>query len=160
MEKSAKVGITDDEEAIAENCFQDIEQHLNAETRPITNRFQIRSKNRQVAFYVKSSRHVKNLDFQRAVPEQDMLKALQLIEEIEQSLLVFYPKKPLLSFDIVKTDYFIRRGNFGQGKLLEQKYLALMISLYGYISYKLTLSFCEKRLLEYQFRNCMIVAGR
>ena len=47
-----------------------------------------------------------------------MAKAFQLIREIEESLLEFYPKKPLLSFDIVKTDYYIRRGNFKQGKVI------------------------------------------
>ena len=115
-EKSAKVGITNQEEATAEKLFQEVERHLSAETRPVTVRCQIRAKNRQVGFYVKSSRHVKHLDFQREVPEEQMTKACQLIEEIEQNLLVHYPKKPLLSFDIVKTDYFIRRGNFEQGK--------------------------------------------
>ncbi|XP_078360542.1 uncharacterized protein LOC144644867 [Oculina patagonica] len=114
-EKSAKVGITYQEEATAENFFQDVERHLNAETRPVTVRCQIRAKNRQLAFYVKSSRHIKHLDFQKVVSEEQMTKAYQLIEEIEENLLVHYPKKPLLSFDIVKTDYFIRRGNFERG---------------------------------------------
>ena len=117
-EKAAKVGITNCEEAIAERCFQDVEQHLSADTRPITNRFQIRAKNRQVAFYVKSSRHAKNLDVLRVVSERHMAKAFRLIEEVERDLLMFYPKKQLLSFDIVKTDYHIRRGNFEQGKYI------------------------------------------
>lgn len=101
--------------AIAENCFQDIERHLDAEIRPITNRFQIRAKNRRLAFYVKSSRHVKNLDFQQSVPEEHMAKASHLIREIEERLLSCYRKKALLSFDIVKTDFFIRTGNFVRG---------------------------------------------
>lgn len=101
---------------MAESYFQDVENHLSADIRPITNRCRIRTKNRQVAFYVKSSRHVKHLDFQRVVSEQQMTRAHHLIEEIENRLLVFYPKKPLLSFDIVKTDYFIRRGNYMEGK--------------------------------------------
>jgi len=126
VEKSAKIGITDHEEATTESCFDDVEHHLNAETRPITNRFQIRSKNRQVAFYVKSSRHVRNLDAQILVSEQHMEKAFTLIREIEDGLLVFYPKKPLLSFDIVKTDYYIRRGNFEQGIAPSEE--ALMIA--------------------------------
>lgn len=116
MEKAAKVGITDQEQAIAERCFRDVDRHLSAETRPITNRFQIRSKNRQIAFYVKSSRHIKNLDVQRVVSEEHMAKAFQLIWEIETSLLMFYPKKPLMSFHIVKTDYYIRRGSLELGK--------------------------------------------
>lgn len=115
-EKSAKVGITDREEALAENLFQDVELHLKAETRPITARCQIRAKNRQIAFYVKSSRHVKHLDFQKEVSDEHMTKAGQLINEIEKNLLIHYPSKPLLTFDIVKTDYFIRRGNYERGK--------------------------------------------
>lgn len=115
-EKSAKVGITDHEEAMAENLFQDVERHLRAETRPITARTIIRTKNRQIAFYVKSSRHVKHLDFLKEVSDEQMTKAGQLIEEIESNLLTHYPSKPLLTFDIVKTDYFIRRRNYEQGK--------------------------------------------
>jgi len=115
-EKSAKVGITDHEQAMAENLFQDVERHLGAETRPITARTQIRAKNRQIAFYVKSSRHVKHLDFLKEVSDEQMTKAGQLIEEIEKNLIIHYPSKPLLTFDIVKTDYFIRRGNYEQGK--------------------------------------------
>lgn len=114
-EKSAKIGITDHEEAMAENLFQDVELHLNAETRPITARCQIRAKNRQIAFYVKSSRHVKHLDFQKEVSDEQMTKAGQLINEIEENLLIHYPNKPLLTFDIVKTDYFIRKGNYERG---------------------------------------------
>lgn len=114
-EKSAKVGITDHEEAMAENLFQDVERHLRAETRPITARTIIRTKNRQIAFYVKSSRHVKHLDFLKEVSDEQMTKAGQLIEEIENKLLTHYPSKPLLTFDIVKTDYFIRRRNYEQG---------------------------------------------
>ncbi|CAH3199098.1 unnamed protein product, partial [Porites evermanni] len=113
--KSARVGISENEETIAENCFQDIERHLDAESRPITNRFQIRAKNRRLAFYVKSSRHVKNLDFQQSVPEEQVAKASHLITEIEEGLLSCYLKKALLSFDIVKTDFFIRTKNFDQG---------------------------------------------
>ena len=45
-----------------------------------------------------------------------MAKAFQMIKKIEESLLEFYPKKPLLSFDIVKTGYYIRRGDFEKGK--------------------------------------------
>ena len=118
VEKAAEVGITDYEEAIAERCFHVVEHHLSADTRPVTNRFQIRAKNRQVAFYVKSSRHAKNLDVLKVVSEGYMAKAFQLIEEIERDLLMFYPKKPLLSFDIVKTDYHIRQGNFELGKYI------------------------------------------
>ena len=91
-----------------------IERHLEPEIRPITNRFQIRAKNRRLAFYVKSSRHVKNLAFQQ-VPEEQMAKASHLITEIEDGLLSFYLKKALLSFDILKTDFFIRTKNFDQG---------------------------------------------
>ena len=47
--------------------------------------------------------------------QEHMAKALQLIKEIEGRLLVLYSKKALLSFDIVKTDYFIREKNFVQG---------------------------------------------
>ena len=101
---------------MAENFFQDVERHLGAETRPITARTIIRAKNRQIAFYVKSSRHVKHLDFLKEVSDEQMTKAGQLIEEIEKNLLIHYPSKPLLTFDIVKTDYFIRRGNYEQGK--------------------------------------------
>lgn len=115
VEKAAKVGITDQEQTIAERCFQDVDRHLDAETRSITSRFQIRSKNRQVAFYVKSSRHVKNLDVQRVVSEEHMTKAFQLIWEIENDLLKFYPKKPMMSFQIIKTDYYIRRGSLELG---------------------------------------------
>ncbi|XP_068753637.1 uncharacterized protein [Montipora capricornis] len=125
VEKSAKIGITENEEAIAESCFQDIEHHLNAETRPITNRVQIRAKNRQLAFYVKSSRHLKVLDVQGWVSQEHMAKALQLIKEIEERLLVFYSKKALLSFDIVKTDYFIRERNFVQGIAPSQEALTI-----------------------------------
>lgn len=114
-EKSARIGITAQEETLAEQYFQDVQNHLIADTRPITNRCQIRSKNRQLAFYVKSSRHVKHLDVQRVVPEPQMAKAQQLIREIETHHLVYYQSKPRMSFDIVKTDYFIRRGNYAQG---------------------------------------------
>ncbi|CAH3157225.1 unnamed protein product [Porites evermanni] len=125
VEKSARAGITESEEAITENCFQDIERHLDAEIRPITNRFQIRAKNRRLAFYVKSSRHVKNLDFQQSVPEEHMAKASHLIREIEERLLSFYLKKALLSFDIVKTDFFIRTGNFVRGIAPSREALAI-----------------------------------
>ncbi|XP_068757190.1 uncharacterized protein [Montipora capricornis] len=125
VEKSAKIGITENEEAIAESCFQDIEHHLKAETGPITNRVQIRAKNRQLAFYVKSSRHLKVLDVQGWVSQEHMAKALQLIKEIEERLLVFYSKKALLSFDIVKTDYFIRERNFVQGIAPSQEALTI-----------------------------------
>lgn len=101
---------------MAEQYFQDVQNHLIADTRPITNRCLIRSKNRQLAFYVKSSRHVKHLDVQRVVPEPQMAKAQQLIREIETHHLVYYQSKPRMSFDIVKTDYFIRRGNYAQGE--------------------------------------------
>lgn len=114
-EKSARVGITAQEDILAEKYFQDVQNHLIADSRPITNRCQIRSKNRQIAFYVKSSRHVKHLDVQRVVPEQQMAKAWQLIQEIETDLLKDYQSKQRMSFDIIKTDYFIRRGNYVQG---------------------------------------------
>ena len=45
-----------------------------------------------------------------------MAKAQQLIREIETRHLVYYQSKPRMSFDIVKTDYFIRRGNYAQGE--------------------------------------------
>lgn len=45
-----------------------------------------------------------------------MAKAQQLIREIETHHLVFYQSKPRMSFDIVKTDYFIRKGNYAQGE--------------------------------------------
>ena len=61
-----------------------------------------------------SLRDVKNLDFQQ-VPEEQMAKASHLITEIEDGLLSFYLKKALLSFDILKTDFFIRTKNFDQG---------------------------------------------
>ena len=64
---------------------------------------------------MKSSRHVKNLDFHQSVPEEHMVKASHLIREIEERLLSCYLKKALLSFDIVKTDFFIRTGNFVRG---------------------------------------------
>ena len=44
-----------------------------------------------------------------------MAKASHLIREIEERLLSCYRKKALLSFDIVKTDFFIRTGNFVRG---------------------------------------------
>ena len=44
-----------------------------------------------------------------------MAKASHLIREIEDRLLPCYLKKALISFDIVKTDFFIRTGNFVRG---------------------------------------------
>ncbi|XP_068691646.1 uncharacterized protein [Montipora foliosa] len=119
-EKSAAVGLTSDEEHLAERLFQEVAGIWAQQKENESKRCVIRSMNRLIMFLLKTSR-TKFPDLRKDVSEVRLAKASEVIKKCERNLLPQCPKRLKGTFLMGKADYFIRRATRKGPGITEQE---------------------------------------
>ncbi|XP_068741172.1 uncharacterized protein [Montipora capricornis] len=119
-ERSAAVGLTSDEEHLAERLFEEVAGIWAEQKENESKRCVIRSMNRLIMFLLKTSR-TKFPDLRKDVSEVRLAKASEVIKKCERNLLPQCPKRLKGTFLMGKADYFIRRATRKGPGITEQE---------------------------------------